>query len=240
MDLSKGIILILEDISDRRKASQMLRQHAEDLRVAKDEADKVTRSKSEFLARMSHEIRTPMNAILGMAEMLQESDLTEEQAEYVKTFSSAGELLLGIINDILDFSKIEVGQIKLESIPFSLRDLVDDVSKLFAYRAEEKDLKLVRFVSSDLAQRYIGDPTRIRQIIINLLGNAIKFTSQGGVTLERRRFSCTLCGIMHRRLSGSRASRYITTKKSKETKMSNYKIVSTKKPLWPATSASTT
>lgn len=183
-DLSKGIILILEDISDRRKASQMLRQHAEDLRVAKDEADKATRSKSEFLARMSHEIRTPMNAILGMAEMLQESDLTEEQAEYVKTFSSAGELLLGIINDILDFSKIEVGQIKLESIPFSLRDLVDDVTKLFAYRAEEKDLKLTRFVSSDLAQRYIGDPTRIRQIIINLLGNAIKFTSQGGVTLD--------------------------------------------------------
>lgn len=184
LDLSKGVIFVLEDISDRKKASEMLRQHAEDLRVAKEEADKATRSKSEFLARMSHEIRTPMNAILGMAEMLQESELSEDQREYVKTFSSAGELLLGIINDILDFSKIEVGQIKLESIPFNLRDLVEDVTKLFVYRAEEKGLNLDQIVSPGLSQRYVGDPTRIRQVIINLVGNAIKFTSQGGVTLS--------------------------------------------------------
>jgi PAS domain S-box-containing protein len=182
-DLSRGVILVIEDISDRKKASELLRQHAEDLRQAKEEADNATRSKSEFLARMSHEIRTPMNAILGMAEMLQETTLDEEQREYVKTFSSAGELLLGIINDILDFSKIEVGQIKLETISFNLPDLVEDVGKLFAYRAEEKSLTLTRKVSPGLAQRYMGDPTRIRQIIINLLGNAIKFTSKGGVTL---------------------------------------------------------
>lgn len=182
-DLSKGVILVLEDISERRKASELLRQHAEDLRVAKDDADKATRSKSEFLARISHEIRTPMNAILGMAEMLQESGLNEEQNEYVKTFSSAGELLLGIINDILDFSKIEVGQIKLEAIPFDLRNLVEDISKLFVYRAEEKNLRLEQSVAPSLAVRYIGDPTRLRQIIINLVGNAIKFTNQGGVTL---------------------------------------------------------
>lgn len=183
-DLSKGIIFILEDISDRKKASELLRQHAEDLRIAKEEADKATRSKSEFLARMSHEIRTPMNAILGMAEMLQDTGLNEEQQEYVKTFSSAGELLLGIINDILDFSKIEVGQIKLEAISFNLRDLVNEVAKLFVYRAEEKGLQLDKSVATGIAQRYIGDPTRIRQIIINLLGNALKFTSQGGVVLS--------------------------------------------------------
>jgi PAS domain S-box-containing protein len=183
-DMSRGVIFVLEDISDRKKASELLRQHAEDLRLAKEEADNATRSKSEFLARMSHEIRTPMNAILGMAEMLQETRLDEDQREYVKTFSSAGELLLGIINDILDFSKIEVGQIKLESIPFNLRELVVDVNKLFVYRAEEKSLALEKSVSPGLAQRYIGDPTRIRQIIINLLGNAIKFTSTGGVTLS--------------------------------------------------------
>lgn len=183
-DLDKGVIFVLEDISDRKKASEMLRQHAEDLRVAKEEADKATRSKSEFLARMSHEIRTPMNAILGMAEMLQESDLSPDQQEYVQTFSSAGELLLGIINDILDFSKIEVGEIKLESIPFVLRDLVQDVSKLFVYRAEEKGLQLEQRVAPGLAARYIGDPTRLRQIIINLVGNAIKFTNQGSVTLS--------------------------------------------------------
>jgi PAS domain S-box-containing protein len=183
-DLSRGVILVIEDISDRKKASELLRQHAEDLRVAKEEADKATRSKSEFLARMSHEIRTPMNAILGMAEMLQDSGLNAEQNEYVQTFSSAGELLLGIINDILDFSKIEVGQIKLESIPFNLRELAEDVNKLFVYRAEEKGLFLDQKVSPGLAQRYVGDPTRIRQIIINLIGNAIKFTSDGGVTLS--------------------------------------------------------
>jgi PAS domain S-box-containing protein len=183
-NLSKGIIFVLEDISDRKKASELLRQHAEDLRIAKEDADKATRSKSEFLARMSHEIRTPMNAILGMAEMLQETGLSEDQREYVSTFSSAGELLLGIINDILDFSKIEVGQIKLESIPFNLRDLVTDVSKLFIYRAEEKGLQLKASVASGLAPRYNGDPTRIRQIIINLLGNAVKFTSQGSVELS--------------------------------------------------------
>ena len=183
-DLSRGVIFVIEDISDRKKASELLRQHAEDLRRAKEEADNATRSKSEFLARMSHEIRTPMNAILGMAEMLQETSLNEEQREYVKTFSSAGELLLGIINDILDFSKIEVGQIKLESISFNLPELIEDVGKLFAYRAEEKSLSLTRRVSPGLAQRYMGDPTRIRQIIINLLGNALKFTSKGGVTLS--------------------------------------------------------
>ncbi len=182
-DLSKGVIFVLEDVSDRKKATELLRQHAEDLRQAKDEADKATRSKSEFLARMSHEIRTPMNAILGMAEMLQESGLTEEQNEYVKTFSSAGELLLGIINDILDFSKIEVGQIKLESISFDLRDLVGEVANLLVYRAEEKNIDLNVDIAEGLGQRYIGDPTRIRQVIINLVGNAIKFTTQGGVSL---------------------------------------------------------
>lgn len=185
-DLSKGIILVLEDVTDRKKASEMLREHAEDLRLAKEQADKATRSKSEFLARMSHEIRTPMNAILGMAEMLQDTGLSEEQQEYVKTFSSAGELLLGIINDILDFSKIEVGQIKLEEISFNLRDLVDDVTKLFVYRAEEKSITLKQSVAEDLSSRFIGDPTRIRQILINLLGNAVKFTHTGGVSLSVR------------------------------------------------------
>lgn len=183
-DLTKGVIFVLEDITERKKASELLWQHAEDLRIAKEDADKATRSKSEFLARMSHEIRTPMNAILGMAEMLQESGLNEEQDEYVKTFSSAGELLLGIINDILDFSKIEVGQIKLESIPFHLHDLISDVSKLFVYRAEEKGLDLNMHVDPGLAARYMGDPTRIRQILINLAGNALKFTKQGGVSIR--------------------------------------------------------
>ncbi len=182
-DPNKGIIVVLEDITDRKKASELLRRHAEELRLAKEEADKATRTKSEFLARMSHEIRTPMNAILGMAEMLQETGLTEEQAEYVRTFSSAGELLLGIINDILDFSKIEVGQIKLETVSFDMHELVHDIHKLFVYRAEEKGLALSSSVAPGVAKRYEGDPFRIRQILINLVGNAIKFTHQGSVRL---------------------------------------------------------
>ena len=205
-------ISIRADISDRKYAEQLLEQTATDLEDrnleladARDHALAATHAKSAFLASMSHEIRTPMNAILGMADLLKETALSAEQQEYVDRFSRAGGKLLDLINDVLDISKVEAGQVQLESIPFNLFELVDQVGELVAVRAFGKKLELVSFVRPDVPTYVTGDPTRIRQVLVNLLGNAIKFTDRGEVALrvERRsdagpdaiRFSVTDTGI---------------------------------------------
>ncbi|MBU0664067.1 MAG: response regulator [Proteobacteria bacterium] len=142
------------------------------------------RSKSEFLASMSHEIRTPLNSIIGMAEVLAETALSAEQHEYVRIFRSAGENLLEIINDILDLSKIEAGQTELESIDFDLPTLLDSVTSLVSLRADEQETSIHTHIDSDVPFYLKGDPTRLRQILLNLVGNAVKFTQKGKVEIK--------------------------------------------------------
>ncbi len=199
-----GIVGMTMNISDRKKAEEEILKANRQLEKETSRANKMaeeakiaSRAKSEFLANMSHEIRTPMNGVIGMTELLLDTDLTDDQRRFAETITVSGESLLGLINDILDFSKVEAGKLDIEEIEFDLRTMMDDFAATMVFQTEEKGLEFICSTSPEVPAFFKGDPGRLKQIITNLTGNAVKFTERGEVVVscrleEKMQDSCRL------------------------------------------------
>lgn len=195
-------LVLYNRYSIKRKSEIALTQKNELIRQEKERAERSEKFKQQFLANMSHEIRTPLNAVSGMTELLQDTGLTEQQKKYLLVIRNSSDNLLTIINDILDLSKIEAGKMELQSVSFNLRDLMDHVRQSFAFKAKEKGIELNVEIEDTIPGNLIGDPTRLTQVLINLAGNAVKFTEKGGVTIKVQKFKsskehASVLGVAH-------------------------------------------